>query len=205
MKRLPVKIILPVFLAALVVIVLVVKGYIPPGPSSDGSLPKIIIYTDFECGACARLHLEVEPELRERYVATGKARIEIRLLGAMSTDSRRAAEAALCAGDQGKVSEYMDALFDDYRAYSEGEDIDVFSVEALTSLAEELDLDGAAFASCLNSEAKKAEVEENMNMAQADGVSTLPALLVGNVTIQGRKALDTYVQAIDEALAAQPP
>lgn len=205
MKRLPVKIILPIFLAALVVIVLVVKGYIPLGPSSDGSLLKIVIYTDFECGACGRLHSEVEPEVRERYVATGKVQIEVRLLGAMSSDSTRAAEAALCAGDQGKLSEYTDALFDDYRAYSEGEDIDVFSVEALTSLASELDLDGAAFVSCLNGEAKKAEVEENMNMAQADGVSTLPALLVGNVTIQGRKPLETYVQAIDQALAAQPP
>lgn len=205
MKRPQVRVILPIFLAALAVIVLAVKGYIPPGSPSDESLLKIVIYTDFECGACGKLHSEVEPELRERYVATGKARIEIRLLGAMSTDSRRAAEAALCAGDQGKLSEYTDALFDDYRAYSEGEDIDVFSVEALTSLAAELDLDGAAFASCVNSEAKKAEVEENMNMAQADGISTLPALLVENVTIQGRKPLDTYVQAIDEALAAQPP
>lgn len=205
MKRPSAKVILPVVLVAVVIVVLMATGHIGPTPPSDGSLLRIIIYTDFECGACGRLHLEVEPELREQYVATGKAQIEIRLLGAMSPDSTRAAEAALCAGDQGKLSEYTDALFDAYRAYSEGEDIDVFSVEALTSLATELDLDEAAFAGCLNSQTKKAEVEENMNMAQADGVSTLPALLVGNVTIQGCKPLDTYIQAVDEALAARAP
>jgi protein-disulfide isomerase len=205
MKRPPVKVILPVFLAALVIIVLVVKDYIPPRPSSDGSLIKIIVYTDFECGACGRLHSEVEPELRERYVATGKAQIEIRLLGAMSTDSRRAAEAALCAGDQGKLSEYTDALFAAYRAYSEGEDIDVFSAEALTSLAAELGLDEAAFANCLNSQTKEAQVEQNMNMAEADDVGCLPTVLVGDLKIECRQPLEIYIQAVEEALAAQPP
>jgi protein-disulfide isomerase len=200
MKRPPVKVIIPIFLVALVVIVLVVTGHIPPPPPSNTSLLKIIIYTDFECGACGRLHREVEPELRERYVDTSKAQIKIRLLGAMSLDSMRAAEAALCAGDQSKFLEYIDALFG---AYGEEEDITVFSAEALTNLASELGLDEAAFTNCLNSEVKAPEVEENMNMAQADGISTIPAVLVGNVTIQGRKPLDTYIQAIEEVLVAQ--
>jgi predicted DsbA family dithiol-disulfide isomerase len=42
-----------------------------------------------------------------------------------------------------------------------------------------------------------------MDMAQADGVRTLPAFLVGNITIQGYKPLDTYIEAIEEALEAQ--
>lgn len=169
----------------------------------DESPLKIIIYTDFQCGACERLHSQVEPELRQQYVATGRAQIEIRLLGAMDPiDSMRAAEAALCAGDQGKFLEYIDALFG---AYGEEEDITVFSVESLTNLAAELGLDGAAFASCLNSGVKAPEVEENMNMAQADGLHTLPAVLVGDSMIEGRKSLDIYIQAIEEALAAPAP
>jgi protein-disulfide isomerase len=201
MKRPPVKVILPVCLAVLAVIVLVVTGHIPPTPPSNGSLLKIIIYTDFQCGACGRLHSEVEPELREQYVDTGKVQIEIRLLGAMDADSVRGAEAALCAGNQGKFLEYTDGLFS---AYAEGEDPAVFSVEALVELAAELGLDEAAFANCLNSQAHKAEVEENMNMAEADGVSTLPTVLVGDFKIEGgNKPLDTYIQAIEEELASQ--
>ncbi len=194
---------MPIFLVALVVILLATRGHIIPTPPSDESPLKIIIYTDFQCGACEKLHSEVEPELRQRYVATGKAQIEIRLVGAMSPDSMRAAEAALCAGDQGRFLEYQDALFRAWR--EEEEDIAVFSVEALTSLAAALNLDQAAFTSCLNSEAKEAEVEENMNMAQTDGVSTLPAFLVGDFKIEGYKPLDTYIQAIEQALAAQTP
>ncbi len=203
MRRPPVKVISPVLLVTLVLIVLVARGDIIPTRPSDGSPLKIIIYTDFECGACEKLHSEVEPELRERYVATGKAQIDIRLLGAMSPDSMRAAEAALCAGDQGHFLEYQDALFRAWR--EEEEDYAVFSVEVLTSIAAQLSLDEAAFGRCLNSEAKKAEVVENMNMTQTDGVSTLPALLVGDFKIEGCKSLDTYIQAIEEVLAPQSP
>ena len=203
MKRVHFRVIVPILLAALVVIVLAVMGYIPPTHPSDESPFKIIIYTDFQCGACGKLHSEVEPELGERYLATDKAQIEIRLLGAMDPDSSmRAAQAALCAGDQGKFSEYTDALFN---AYGEEEDSAVFSVEALTGLAAALDLDEAAFASCLNSGAKEIEVEENMSMAQADGVGTLPAFLIGDFKIVGYKPLDTYIQAIEEVLAVQTP
>ena len=203
MKRPSLKVILPVLLVVLVVIVLAATGHIPLTPSTDVSPLKIIIYTDFLCGACQRVHVEIEPELRQQYVATGKAEIEIRLLGVMDPiDSMRAAEAALCAGDQGKFLEYVDALFD---AYGEEEDITAFSEESLTNLAAGLGLDEAAFTSRLNSGAKAAEVEENMNMAQADGVHTLPAVLAGDSMIEGRKSLAIYTQAIDEALAARAP
>jgi len=169
----------------------------------DESPLEIVIYTDFLCGACERLHSEVVPELRQQYVATGQAQIEIRLLGAMDPVlSTRGAEAALCARDQGKFLDYMDTLFS---AYGEEEDITVFSVEALTVLAAGLGLDEAAFTSCVNSETKQVELEDNMNMAQADGVSTLPAVLVGDSKIEGRKSLDVYIQAVEAALAGQTP
>jgi predicted DsbA family dithiol-disulfide isomerase len=41
-------------------------------------------------------------------------------------------------------------------------------------------------------------------MAQIDDVHTVPAFLGGNITIQGWKFLDTYIQAIEEVLAIQP-
>ena len=172
-----------------------------PAPQPANGPIKIIIYTDFQCGACEKLHSEIEPELRERYVATGKAQIEIRLLGTISIDSMRAAQAALCAGDQGRFLEYQNALF---RAWRE-EDVAAYSVEALTRLAASLGLDEAAFTNCLNSEARRAEVEENMKMVQADGVRTLPAFLVGTYKIEGYRPLDTYTQAIQKALATRPP
>lgn len=210
MKRPSLKIILPILLVALAVIVLAMTGHIPLAPTSDGSPLKIVIYTDFLCGACKQLRLDVglEAELTERYVDTGQAQIEIRLLAAMDPDdsgdgdSMRGAEAALCAGDQGKFSEYTDALFS---AYSEAEDLAVFSVESLTTLAANLALDDEAFGACLSSDCKRAEIEENMDMQRADDVDTLPTVLIGDYRIEGRQQLDTYIRAVEEALAGQTP
>jgi len=166
-------------------------------PPTDGP-PKIIIYTDFQCGACGRLSSEVEPELRARYVDTGKAQIEIRLLGALGDDSLRAAQAALCAGDQGRFMDYQDALFQDWR--DSEEDLETFSMDELVALATSLGLDAAAFRSCLESGDKESQVENNMDLAQADDVQTLPTVLIGNAKIEGYEPLDVYLDVINQAL-----
>ena len=165
---------------------------------SDHAPLQIIIYTDFQCGACGRLSSEVEPELRARYVDTGKAQIEIRLLGAEDDDSLRAAEATLCAGDQGRFIDYQDALFDAW--LDSEEDLETFSVEELVALATSLGLDAATFRSCLESSDKEAQVDMNMALARADAVETLPALVVGNTKVEGYRPLDVYLNAIDQAL-----
>jgi protein-disulfide isomerase len=166
-------------------------------PSTDGP-PKIIIYTDFQCGACGRLNSEVEPELISRYVATGQAQLEIRLLASVSPDSMWAAQAALCAGDQDRFLEYQDALFRAYRA--SGEDPETFSTDPLVALATSLGLDAVAFRSCLESGSKEAEVETNMDLAGADDVQTLPTVVVGSARVEGYRPLDFYVDVINVAL-----
>ncbi|MDM8000357.1 MAG: thioredoxin domain-containing protein [Dehalococcoidia bacterium] len=165
---------------------------------SDQVPLKIIIYTDFQCGACARFSSEVEPELRSRYADTNKAQIEIRLLAAEGDDSLRAAVAALCAGDQGRFTDYHDALFDAWR--DNNEDPETFSIDKLVALATSLGLDAPAFRSCLESGHKGSQVEVNMALARADGVQTLPALLAGNARVEGYKPLDVYLNAVDQAL-----
>jgi len=131
-------------------------------------------------------------------VDTGKAQIEIRLLGAEGDDSLRAAEATLCAGDQGRFIDYQDALFDAWR--DSEEDPETFSIDELVALATSLGLDAAAFRSCLERGDKEAQVDMNMALARADGVQTLPTLLVGNAKVEGYKPLDVYLNAINQAL-----
>lgn len=188
--------VLPIIVAILLLATLTAAACSSP-PSDHGPL-EIVIYTDFQCGACGRLSSEVEPELRARYVDTGKAQIEIRLLGAEGDDSLRAAEATLCAGDQGRFIDYQDALFRAWR--DSNEDLQTFSIEELVVPATSLGLDTAAFRSCLESGDKKVQVDMNMAMARADGVQTLPTLIVGNARVEGYEPLDVYLDVINQAL-----
>jgi protein-disulfide isomerase len=157
---------------------------------------KIIVYTDFQCGACERFHSRVEPELRARYVAAGKAQIEMRLLGTLGEESLRAAEATLCAAEQGLFLEYQEALF---RACPEG-DADTYSKEELVRLAGSLGLDTETFRQTFESRSKRPEIQKNLSMANADGVYTLPAVLINGVKIEGYKPFAVYTQAMEQAL-----
>jgi protein-disulfide isomerase len=46
----------------------------------------IIEYAGFDCGACASAHATIVPELIDRYVRTGKANLELRILAAGEHD-----------------------------------------------------------------------------------------------------------------------
>jgi predicted DsbA family dithiol-disulfide isomerase len=117
----------------------------------------------------------------------------------MSDDSMRAAEVALCAADQGKFTEYQDALF---TAWLE-KDAAAYSVEELIKLAESLGLDKVSLKQCLDSGSKIAELDDNMSMAKTDGMRVLPAVIIDGVKIEGYKPLDTYINLIEQALKDQ--
>jgi protein-disulfide isomerase len=171
-----------------------------PLSGRSASIPKpvveIVVYSDFECGACVKFHSESEPALRERYVATGEARIDLRLLGAIGPGSLLAAEAALCAADQNRFVEYEDALFNAWLK----KDADAYSEEELLKLAADLGLDVDTFRSSLESGSKKGELERNMEMAGEDGVRVLPAVIISGVKIEGHRPLDVYIKLVEQSL-----
>lgn len=160
---------------------------------------EIVIYTDFQCNHCWRLHSEVEGELLRLYVDTGKAHLDVRLLSAMGPDSLRAAEAALCAADQGRFWDYRDAIFTAWHQAGEA----AYSEENLISAAEGIGLDEGAFSTCLQSGAKQAEIDENMRQAGAAGITGLPTVFIngGEVAEEALFSLETYIEIIEDLLA----
>lgn len=157
---------------------------------------EIVIYTDFQCGACWMLHSEVEEELLQLYVDTGMARLDMRLLPALGVDSLRAAEAALCAGDQDRFWEYRDVIFAAWRQVGP----DAYSEEELQNAAKQLGLNEEAFGTCLTSGAKLAELEYNMGLAQEDSVTSVPTVFINGTRVTDTKPLETYVELIEELL-----
>ena len=160
---------------------------------------EIVIYTDFQCSHCWRLHSEVEGELLWRYVDTGKADLDVRLLSAMGADSLRAAEAALCTADQGRFWDYRDVIFTAWHQTGSA----AYSEEELLSAADELSLNEEAFSACLQSGAKQAEVEENMRQAEAAGLTGIPTVFINGskVKVDALFSLETYIEIIEGLLA----
>jgi protein-disulfide isomerase len=167
-------------------------------PPPAGKPVEIVIYTDFVCGDCARLHFEVETELVRQYVNTGKAEFKIYLLTGLGPDSLRAAQAALCADEQGRFWEYRDTILAAFyqtglAAYSDGE---------LLKAADELGLDKGSFLACLNSAAILEKLAQNLRQSQAAGIDYVPTIIINGIKVVGAMPLETYVNIIEEQLTS---
>jgi protein-disulfide isomerase len=176
-------------------------GQGPGNTLGDPNAPvKLIEYADFQCPYCMRYSQETEPKIVEQYVKTGKVFYEYRSVGGfIGPESAAAAEAAYCAGDQGKFWEYHDALFSHWT----GENVGDFASDKLLQYAQSVGLDQAAFSECLSSSKYAARVQQDASNARADGVQATPSFLVNGKLIEGAEPFSVFQKAIDAALQGQ--
>ena len=107
-------------------------------------------------------------------------------------NAQKAAEAARCAGDQGKYWEMHDLLF---------ADISALSVPQLKQGATKLGLDQAAFGQCLDSGKHQAVVQADYAGAEKLGVNSTPSLYINGRPLIGAQPYEAFKQVIDEELA----
>ncbi len=174
----------------------------PLGPGSntlgDPNAPvKITEYADFQCPYCMHYWQQTEPQIIEQYVKTGKVFYEYRSVGAfLGAESGAAAEAAYCAGDQGKFWEYHDTLFSHWT----GENVGDFSEHNLQQYAASTGLDQQAFNDCLSSGKYAARVQQDVKDARAAGVSATPSFLINGQLLEGAQPFEAFQQMIEAAL-----
>lgn len=156
----------------------------------------LVEFFSFTCPACAYFTLGVEPEIIEKYVRPGKVRIVYRVLG-VGVESELAAEAAECAGAQGRFDAYHRALFELLLSPNPP----AFSRENLESLARGMRLDGIAFSECLRRGEYASRLQAEREAAGALGVEYTPTMFVNGEKIVGLMSFEVYERAIEKALA----
>lgn len=161
----------------------------------------MIEYADLQCPNCALFARTTERELEQRYVATGKLRLEVRQFAFLGRESVRAAEALECAGEQGKFWQYRDALY----AAQSGENRGAFSDRNLRAIADRAGLDGGAVAACLDAGRYRDRVQADLAAGRAAGVNATPTFFINGQTIVGAQPAAAFVAAIEQALSAAEP
>jgi predicted DsbA family dithiol-disulfide isomerase len=151
----------------------------------------IVEFADFQCPYCQ----SVQPILKEvlsKY--KGKVRIGFRdfPLRQIHPQAQQAAEAARCAGDQGKFWEYHDLL------YANQTRLDPLSLEEYARTA---GLDREPFAACLASGKFKVLIESDLQAGAASGVSGTPAFYINGVLLSGSQPASAFESIIESELA----
>ena len=151
----------------------------------------LLEFTDFQCPFCQRAQ-PILSQLEQAYPNQVKHVVRQFPLQ-MHPRARPAAEAALCAMEQGKFWEYQDKLFEK----QELSDAD------FKRYAAELGLKQARFDKCVGKHKYAARIEADLADGQSFGVHGTPAFFVNGRPIVGGATLENFQEALNEELAVK--
>jgi protein-disulfide isomerase len=151
----------------------------------------LIEFTDYECPFCGRHFRETAPKILKDYIESGKIRYVFSDLPlSMHAHAKKAAEAALCAGEQGKYWEMHDLLFANQTALENSN---------LLDYAARLGLNVPAFQKALESGKYEPKVSANAAEAANLGFTGAPSFAIGLTQPD-----DAPVKVIKAIVGAQP-
>jgi protein-disulfide isomerase len=161
----------------------------------------IVEYADLECPSCARMHQFLEDQLVPKY--GDKVRVVFKEFPLVKIHqwAETAAIANECAYkiDPSKFVPYRTLIFQHQN------DVDAAQANAsqvhdlLMSYGQQVGLDGAKLASCVDTQASKARVEEGMHEGEELSVNSTPTFYI-NGKFQGAAPPDIFFQAVDDAM-----
>jgi len=185
------------------------KVSVGDGPSlGKPDAPVILIeFSDYQCPFCGRFFKQTFAALKADYIDTGKLRYVFRdfPLDSIHPQARKAAEAAHCAGAQGKYWEMHDTLFKNQGA---------LTVDNLKAFARDVGLDMDAFNTCLDQGMYAEAVNQHLAAGSQAGINGTPGFFIGKTSaegtleatlIKGAQPITAFRQVIDSLLEGQKP
>jgi protein-disulfide isomerase len=159
----------------------------------------VVEFTDYECPFCKRFHQTTFESLKRDYIDTGQVRWVVRDLPLpIHPNARAAAQAAHCAGEQGRFWEMRETLFANAPAAS---------AEVFRKYGADLDLDVEAYVACLNSGRFLDPVDKDAAEANGLRITGTPTFVVGRTEdqwVEGRPIVGAQSYAVfDGAIRLQ--
>lgn len=179
------------------------KG-LPVGFTSDGfafrgdpAAPVVMEeFSDFQCPFCGRFFDQTLPSLEENQIAAGDVVLVFYdfPLKRIHPQAETAHVAAHCAGDEGAAAYWAmhDTLFTNLNEWSNRGN----AAEIFAGYADELGLDGDAFATCMEGDGALAQVQKGLDRGLARGVNSTPSFFLNDQPLTGAQPLATFNSAI---------
>jgi protein-disulfide isomerase len=160
------------------------------GTGDKGKLT-LVEFADYECPYCQKVAADVNKlraDLGDKINFTYK---DFPLQ--MHARAEKAAEAARCAGKQGKFWEFHDEIF-----HSKELDVDQLKAQARA-----LNLNSADFDKCLDSGEETAAVEKDRKEGETLGINGTPSFFINGHFLSGALDYTALRQIVDQQLATQ--
>ena len=152
----------------------------------------IVEFSDYECPYCQRFYQTTYQEIKQKYIDTGKVNLVFKNFPlSIHKNAEKAAEAAECAGEQGKYYEMYDELF------TKGVEGGTTEFKAY---AKDIGLNQVEFNGCLDSGKMKSKINEDIKEGKVLGVTGTPTFFIGKQMIVGAQHFSIFEQKIEEEL-----
>lgn len=148
----------------------------------------VTVFEDFACPHCRTYNLSVLPTIASQYIEPGDIRYEHYDFPVVNETSWRAASAARAVQERADAN----AFFTYAKALYENQS--QLGPDTYASLANDMDLDGAAVRQAAEDQTYEPTVSANMATGKDRGVRRTPTVFVGD------KAVEATVEAISAAI-----
>jgi protein-disulfide isomerase len=164
----------------------------------------IVEFSDYECPYCGRYARETFNRITQEYVETGKLSYAFMNFPLDSIHQRafQAAEAAECAGEQGRYWQMHDLLFQNQKA---------LTPERLPSHAGAAGLNVSDFQECLAA-GRAQKVQRHVDEGTRVGVKSTPTFFLGELVgtdqvklvarVKGARGFEVFKKAVDQLFAS---
>jgi protein-disulfide isomerase len=154
----------------------------------------IVEFSDFQCPYCREVVATLK-NVMAKHEGTVALAFRDMPIQQIHPQAELAAEAARCAGEQGKFWEYHDLLFGNPNKLDRN---------GLVEQARSLKLDDKQFESCLTAEKYKAQVQQDSQDGMRAGVTGTPGFFINGIFLSGAQSEATFEKAIQEQFSASP-
>ena len=161
----------------------------------------LIEFTDYQCPFCKRFHERSWPEIKAKYVDTGKVRFVVRDLPlTFHGEALPAAIAARCASEQGRFAAVFEALL----AAPELSDATIRGVVAKAGVA------GPAYDRCAANPAIRRAIDADIAEAERLAINGTPGFVIAQrsgsrlegTLVVGAQPTNVFTSRLDALLAA---
>lgn len=163
-----------------------------PFKGSADAKVTIVEYSDFQCPFCSKASATVA-EIEKKY--GNKVKVVFKNFPLpFHSQARVAAEAALCANEQGSKLFWKmhDAMFADQSKLDK---------DNLLLTAKKIGVKEADFKTCLEATKYKAVIDTDMAEGQKLGIKSTPTFFINGKLVSGAQPVEVFSEVIDEELA----
>ncbi|MEQ1898158.1 MAG: DsbA family protein [Vicinamibacterales bacterium] len=151
----------------------------------------LVEFSDYQCPFCGRVTPTLK-RLRDTYGERIRIVWKDFPLYDIHPQAQKAAEAAWCAGEQGKYWEFHDRLFANQST---------LGTEGLKQHATAVGLEPVGFNACLESGRHATRVQDGAQLGRDLGVDSTPTAFINGRRVTGAQGYDAFAEIVDDELA----